>query len=114
MQEKIDLSEWNDSLIPYQKFFDKYAPTEWESREESIIPFSLQSRLRIIHERPTTPLASAHDVGRVESLGEMGIYSSEEDSKELAKALVTAVVDNLSKRDIEHVILELQQVLDSW
>ena len=111
--KKIDLVQWNNSLQPYQKFFDTYKAEEWKMIKEFEIPLSLDMRLRLIVERPEENQIYALDVGRAESLGEKGIYASDTDADELAQVLFNSVFEYLSVHEMEAVVKVLQTYIES-
>lgn len=111
--KKIDLVQWNNSLQPYQKFFDTYKAEEWKMIKEFEIPLSLNRRFRLIVERPEESQIYALDVGRFESLADRGVYASDTDADELAQVLFNSVFEYLSVREMEAVIKVLQTYIES-
>ena len=72
---------------------------------------SLSGRFLIQYQRSDAQMGA--DLVRRDKLQELGIYSSELDSRSFARSLVKALADQLSIRDLEHIVdefsLELQR-----
>lgn len=111
--KKIDLTEWDNNLQPYRKFYEAYKAGEWTATARYEIPLALNKRIILSVERPAESQAMMLDVGRDDSLAEKGINASDSDSKELAQELFDSLFDYLSIRDMEAVIEKLQEYISS-
>lgn len=111
--KKIDLTEWDNNLQPYRKFYEAYKAGEWTTTARYEIPLALNKRIILSVDRPTESQAMMLDVGRHDSLADKGIYSSDVDSKELAEELFNSLFNYLSIHEMEAVIEKLQEYISS-
>ena len=106
----------NEPLQPLAEYVKHLPPCEWKTEAEFTVHRSVNSRFRIIVEAShfNSIADGFRDIGRFETLSEMGVNVICDDAKEFSQGLIDTMFHHISPHEMMHLIAALEADIEKW